>query len=228
MHFEFMGDIRWAPSSEFVSSSIPSWQISTAHVQPFRGDRDLVFCLKVPLDSLLVWASSEGSGETARMRRLAWTFAARIGDKYQIRLTRSRWYLQSVNCICHELTASSLEESLADKVLQSCHDLKISITNIADLPVTVEPNNNGPTRQVVIHRNSVEMTIALKSLITNCSVWASLYQSLQSALIHDLLSRMSEHVKVIGSQITRFLQVSSYFSCSSKQLLNFCKLEPSH
>ena len=39
----------WAPSSEFVSSSIPSWQISTAHVQPFRGARDLVFCLKVPL-----------------------------------------------------------------------------------------------------------------------------------------------------------------------------------
>ena len=35
------------------------------------------------------WASSEGSGETARMRRLAWTFAPRIGDKYRIRLTRS-------------------------------------------------------------------------------------------------------------------------------------------
>ena len=80
---------NWAPSSEFVSSSIPSWQISTAHAQPFRGARDLAFCLKVPLDSLLVWASSGGSGETARMRRLAWTFAARIGDKYQIRLTRS-------------------------------------------------------------------------------------------------------------------------------------------
>ena len=79
----------WAPSSEFVSSSIPSWQILTAHAQPFRGARDLAFCLKVPLDSLLVWASSEGSGETARMRRLAWTFAARIGYKYQIRLTRS-------------------------------------------------------------------------------------------------------------------------------------------
>ena len=28
----------------------------------------------------------------ARMRRLAWTFAARIGDKYQIRLTRSILY----------------------------------------------------------------------------------------------------------------------------------------
>ena len=79
-------------SSEFVSSSIPSWQILTAHAQPFRGARDLVFCLKVPLDTLLVWASSGGSGETARMRRLAWTFAACIGDKYQIRLTRPIWY----------------------------------------------------------------------------------------------------------------------------------------
>ena len=87
----------WAPSSEFVSSSIPPWQILTAHAQPFRGVMDLAFCLKVPLDSLLVWASSGGSGETARMRRLAWTFAARIGDKYQIRLTRPisnwRWYI---------------------------------------------------------------------------------------------------------------------------------------
>ena len=72
-----------------MSSSIPSWQILTAHAQPFRGARDLAFCLKVSLDSLLVWASSGGSGETARMRRLAWTFAVRIGDKYQIRLTRS-------------------------------------------------------------------------------------------------------------------------------------------
>ena len=79
----------WAPSSEFVSSSIPSWQILTAHAQPFRGARDLAFCLKVLLNSLLVWASSGGSGETARMRRLAWTFAVRIGYKYQIRLTRS-------------------------------------------------------------------------------------------------------------------------------------------
>ena len=88
--------INWAPPSEFVSSSIPSWQILTAHAQPFRGAGDLAFCLKVPLDSLLVWASSEGSGETARMRRLAWTFAARIGDKYQIRLARPNLYMNRV------------------------------------------------------------------------------------------------------------------------------------
>ena len=90
----FQGDLWkmyriWAPSSEFVSSSIPSLQILTAHAQPFREARDLAFCLKVSLDSLLVWANSRSSGETARMRRLAWIFAARIGDKYQIRLTRS-------------------------------------------------------------------------------------------------------------------------------------------
>ena len=88
---QYTCNCKWAPSSEFVSSSTPSWQILTAHAQPFRGARDLAFCLKVPLDSLFVWASSGGSGETARMRRLAWTFAARICDKYQIRLTRSKY-----------------------------------------------------------------------------------------------------------------------------------------
>ena len=45
---------------------------------------------------LIAYASSEGSGETARMRRLAWTFATCIGDKYQIRLTRSKCF--KFNC----------------------------------------------------------------------------------------------------------------------------------
>ena len=98
--------IKWAPSSEFVSSSIPSWQILTAHAQPFRRARDLAFCLKVPLDSLLVRASSEGSGETARMRRLGWTFAARTGDKYQIRLTRSSWFC--VFAMVHKLSCGAI------------------------------------------------------------------------------------------------------------------------
>ena len=53
IHDKWYPWLRWALSSEFVSSSIPSWQISTAHAQPFRGARDLAFCLKVPLDSLL-------------------------------------------------------------------------------------------------------------------------------------------------------------------------------
>ena len=89
---------NWTASSEFVSSSILSWQILTAHAQPFRGARNLAFCLKVPLDSLLVWASSGVSGETARMHRLAWTFATRICDKYQIHLTWPN--CGSVKCVC--------------------------------------------------------------------------------------------------------------------------------
>ena len=90
---------NWAPSSEFVSLSIPSWQILTAHAQPVSGARDLAFCLKVPLDSMLVWASSGDSGETARMCRLASTFAACIGDKYQIRLTRPIYYYNEITLL---------------------------------------------------------------------------------------------------------------------------------
>ena len=101
--------IVWAPSSEFVSSSIPSWQILTAHAQPFRGARDLAFYLKVPLDSLPVWASSGGSGETARMRR-AWTFAARIGDKYQIRLT-----LPVCSIMCFNISLTKIDVGLRRK-----------------------------------------------------------------------------------------------------------------
>ena len=82
-HNTWLVIIKWAMSSEFVSLSIPSWQILTVHAQPFRGARDLAFCLKVSLDSLLVWASSRGSGS-----------AACIGHKYQIRLTRPTWRMK--------------------------------------------------------------------------------------------------------------------------------------
>ena len=46
-------------SSEFVSSSIPSWQILTAHAQPFRGARDLVFCLRFLLTHCLYERAAE-------------------------------------------------------------------------------------------------------------------------------------------------------------------------
>ena len=108
-------------SSEFVSSSIPSWQILTAHAEPFRRARDLAFCLKVPLDSLLVWASNGGSGETARMRRLAWTFAARIGDKYQIRLTRP---------ICADLILARGQCSIYRKRKKAIHKMQIKCTSL--------------------------------------------------------------------------------------------------
>ena len=112
---------KWATSSEFVSSSIPSSQILTAHAQPFRGARDLAFCLKVPLDSMLVWASSGGSGETAQMRRLAWTFAARICDKYQIRLTRSKLCFLYNVFVCGIWSESTLYRFLWKKIKETRH-----------------------------------------------------------------------------------------------------------
>ena len=74
----------------FEHSVMTNFNCACPVIQRGQGCGFLSEGLKVPLDSLLVWASSEGSGETARMRRLAWTFAARSDDKYQIRLTRTR------------------------------------------------------------------------------------------------------------------------------------------
>ena len=118
---------NWAPSSKFLSSSIPSWQILTAHAQPSRGARDLAFCLKVPLDSLLVWASSGDSGETARMRRLAWTFAARMGDKYQIRLTQP-------NSCCRIIDTRRLQE---------CESKLFAVHQNGKISTTLAPGQNG-------------------------------------------------------------------------------------
>ena len=91
----------------------------TVHSQPFRGARDLAFCLKVPLDSMLVWASSGGSSETARMRKLTWTFATRICGKYQIHFTRPIYCNDSVQYLdrhvwvnCVEPDRSTLKDSL--------------------------------------------------------------------------------------------------------------------
>ena len=42
-----------------------------------------------------MWANSEGSGETAQMRRLAWAFAGRLCDKYHNRMSWLKSYLVS-------------------------------------------------------------------------------------------------------------------------------------
>ena len=71
----------------FKHSVMTNFNFACPAIQRGQGSG---FLSKVPLDSLLVWASSGGSGENARMRKLAWTFPARIGDKYQIRLKRPK------------------------------------------------------------------------------------------------------------------------------------------
>ena len=49
----------------------------SAHARPFSKSTCLVLWLKFPFDLPLTWANNNGSGESTRMRRLAWTFVVR-------------------------------------------------------------------------------------------------------------------------------------------------------
>ena len=75
-------DVRKSPSD--ILSSDPFG----AYAQLFSRTICLPLWLKFPLDLLLMWANSNGSGKTARMRRLAWTFAFRICNNGSFRTTR--------------------------------------------------------------------------------------------------------------------------------------------
>ena len=51
--------------------------------------RDVVnLCLKLPLVLYSVWANSERSGETMRLRTIAWAFASCLCDKYHFHMGR--------------------------------------------------------------------------------------------------------------------------------------------
>ena len=78
---------KWAASSEFVFEHSVMTNFNCA-CPAIHRDQGSGFLSEGSSWLTIVWASSGGSGETARMPRLAWTFAARICDKYQIRLTR--------------------------------------------------------------------------------------------------------------------------------------------
>ena len=52
------------------------------HAQPSSGARYLIIGQNLRLLPYFMCANSEGSGETARMHRLAWAFAGRLSDKY--------------------------------------------------------------------------------------------------------------------------------------------------
>ena len=72
LHIKF--DQDWALAFEFHSSN--------AHAQPSSGARCLSFGRTLRLLPYFMCANSEGSGETAQMRKLAWAFAGRLCYKY--------------------------------------------------------------------------------------------------------------------------------------------------
>ena len=55
---------------------------SNARARPSTGAKCLIFCRTLRLLPYFMCANSEGSGETARMRRLVWAFAGHLCDKY--------------------------------------------------------------------------------------------------------------------------------------------------
>ena len=69
--------IIWAISGDYGIFRPPWTHSSNAHAQPSSGDRCLIFVQTLRLLPYCMSANSEGSGETAWMRRLAWAFAGR-------------------------------------------------------------------------------------------------------------------------------------------------------
>ena len=63
----------------------------------------LEFCLSIRLLPYIMCASGEGSGESARMRRLTRAFTARQGDK---NLNRERWHIYQIQSFTMMLSYS--------------------------------------------------------------------------------------------------------------------------
>ena len=74
---------KWAISWDYGTFHPPQTHSSNAHAQPSSGAKCLIFGQILHLRPYFMCANSEGSGETARMRRLTWAFGGRLCDKYQ-------------------------------------------------------------------------------------------------------------------------------------------------
>ena len=87
---KFAGNYHWdyvkswfEPSPEIMTPFVLRKRIlSNTHAQPFCGARCLIFGRPLRLLPYFMCTNSEGSGDSSRMRRLAWAFAGRLCDKY--------------------------------------------------------------------------------------------------------------------------------------------------
>ena len=75
-------DIKWASSWDYGIFRSLYTHSSNAHSQPSSGARCLIFGQTLRLLPYFMCANSDGSGETARMRRLTWAFPCRLCGKY--------------------------------------------------------------------------------------------------------------------------------------------------
>ena len=85
-------DCIWA-NSYYGTFCPPLIYSSNTHAQPTNGAGCLIFGRTLHLLPYCMCANSEGSGETAQMRRLAWAFGGRLCDKYHNLMS---WLILSV------------------------------------------------------------------------------------------------------------------------------------
>ena len=78
---------KWASSWEKGPTHYAVCVPSNAHAPQSSGVRSPALCLKLLPVPYIMLANSEGSGETARMRRLAWVFTVCIYDKYRFHMS---------------------------------------------------------------------------------------------------------------------------------------------
>ena len=97
---------KWVVSWDHGTFRLPLTHSSNAHAQPSSGARCLIFCWTLRLLPYLMYANSDGSGETARMRRLAWAFAGRLCDKYHNLMSwlKSASFRRRVFAYYHDMT----------------------------------------------------------------------------------------------------------------------------
>ena len=81
------------PAHAIMAVFVLSEPSSNAHAQPSSGARCQVFGRTLCLRPYFMCANSEGSGEAARMCRLAWAFAVRLCDKYHILMSWLIYFL---------------------------------------------------------------------------------------------------------------------------------------
>ena len=84
--------------TQFFKIRHPLTHSSNAHAQPSSGAKCLIFGWTLRLFPYFMCANSEGSGEIARVRKLAWAFAGCQCDKYHNLMSGSN-YLEITSAV---------------------------------------------------------------------------------------------------------------------------------
>ena len=100
--------LKWAISWDYGTFRPPQYHSSNAHAQLSSRARCLMFGRTLRLLPYFMCANSEGSGETALMRGLAWAFVVRLCDKYHNLMSWLKYHncKFSENHLLNSLTSS--------------------------------------------------------------------------------------------------------------------------